>query len=128
MNPENILLFLKKKLRNGGHLIISTPNMMCLRNRINMLFNKKLCCFTYPAFGDNEHPIHGHRHDRVFMPSEMKEYLSNTSWKSFSIRYHSIKVADDGMSGFKRLLRSPIRFLKRVVPSMRQIMLITAMK
>ncbi|MGA3286511.1 MAG: methyltransferase domain-containing protein [Bacteroidota bacterium] len=128
MNPEKILLFLKKKLRNGGHLIMSTPNMMCVGNRINMLFNKKLFCFTYPAFAENEHQIHGHRHDRVFMPAEMKEYLDNTNWKSYNINYHSMKVADDGMSGFKRLLRLPIRFLKYVVPSMRQIMVITAMK
>ena len=130
VNPEQILLFLKKKLRNGGHLIMSTPNLMCFGNRIKMLFNKKLSQFSYPAFSNNEHSAHGHKHDRVFMPSEMKEYLNNTGWKSFTVGYHSIEVADDDKSGsrIKRILRAPVRMLKHIDPSMRQTMLIIANK
>jgi 2-polyprenyl-3-methyl-5-hydroxy-6-metoxy-1,4-benzoquinol methylase len=130
MNPEKVLLFLKRKLRNGGILILSTPNMMSLGNRLRMLLNRKLEHFHYPPFSDNEHAIHGHLHDRVFMPAEMKGYFQNTKWSSFSLGYHGVAVSD-GMRGYSiagRLARAPIQVIKHLVPSTRQLMLIVAKK
>jgi hypothetical protein len=64
------------------------------------------------------------------MPAEMKEYLENTSWTSFHVGYHSINVADDDSSEtmMKKLIRTPIRVLKWIDPSLRQLILITAKK
>jgi len=130
MNPEKILLFLKRKLRAGGILIMSTPNMMALGNRVRMLLNKKLTHFHYPPFSENEHAIHGHLHDRVFMPAEMKEYFQNTKWSSFSVGYHGVAVSD-GLRGYSiagQVARAPIQVIKHLVPSTRQLMLIVAKK
>jgi 2-polyprenyl-3-methyl-5-hydroxy-6-metoxy-1,4-benzoquinol methylase len=129
-NPEQVLSFLKRKLRAGGLLVMSTPNMMSLGNRLNMLLNRKLNHFHYPPFADNEHAIHGHRHDRVFMPAEMIEYFQNTKWSSFSLDYHGIAVSDRASSASLggKLARLPIQLIKHVVPSTRQLMFIVARK
>jgi 2-polyprenyl-3-methyl-5-hydroxy-6-metoxy-1,4-benzoquinol methylase len=130
VNPEQTLLYLRAKLRKNGCLILSTPNLMCFGNRIRMLMNRKLSHVSYPAFADNEHYAHGHMHDRVYMPAEMEDYLKNTGWSSYQIGYQGLDAADDdtGVSMTRRLLRSPIRLLKRIDPSLRQLMMITAWK
>jgi SAM-dependent methyltransferase len=129
MNPETVLKQFKQKLRPGGRLILSTPNLMCFGNRIRMLFNhKKLYHFTYPPFS----PIglHGHAHDRVYSPPEMKEYFQNTGWSSFHVGYHGIPAADNVKSfpPLKRMIHIPILAIKYLIPSTRQLMLAVATK
>lgn len=87
-NPVEVLKELYKKLRTEGVLILSTPNLSCLANRIRLAFNKKLCHFTYPPYSKNEHPIHGHRHDRIYMPVELYEYAVEAGFHNPTLKYH----------------------------------------
>lgn len=47
INPEYILTELSKKLNDGGHVVISLPNVAFLLNRLNLLFGK----WDYKEFG-----------------------------------------------------------------------------
>lgn len=129
-NPEKVLLFLKKKLRPGGLLVMSTPNLMCLKNRVMMLLNKKLKHLSYPAFEPNVHSEHGYMHDRVYMAEELQDYFSNTGWTSFNVGYQSTAAVDSdrSFSIIQRSLRFPIRVLKQLIPSLRGLMLVVARK
>jgi SAM-dependent methyltransferase len=128
MNPENVLEELKKKLRPGGCLIVSTPNLMCFGNRIRMLTNGKLAHLHYPPY--TPVGLHGRGHDRIYTPAEMKEYFQNTHWERFDVGYHSIAVSDSiGQFPFwKRPLYLPVLLIKYFLPSTRQLMLMVATK
>lgn len=128
MNPEDVLTALRKKLRPGGCLIVSTPNLMCFGNRIKMLINGKLSHLHYPPY--TPVGLHGRGHDRIYTPVEMKEYFQHTQWKQIELGYHSIAVSDSvGMYPFwKRLLYLPVLPVKFLIPSTRQLMLVVAKK
>jgi SAM-dependent methyltransferase len=130
LNPVDILRTLQSKLKPGGTLLLSTPNMMCLGNRLKMLSNRKLNLFHYPPFAENEIPQHGHGHDRIYMPAEMQEYFDQTHWSRFQIRYHGLQVCDGPSEGGARGLLSELikQPLKALFPSLRQLMLIQAQK
>jgi SAM-dependent methyltransferase len=130
LNPIDILNVLKTKLKPGGTLILSTPNMMSFGNRLKMVLNRKLGHFHYPPFAENEHPQHGHRHDRVYMPTEIQEYFALTGWSKFQVGYHGMPVSDisrvNGVKGiFSKVLSEP---LKAIFPSLRQLILVQAQK
>lgn len=110
-NPVEVLGRLRSVLRKGGLLMLSTPNLMCLANRILMLLNRKLQGFTYPPFSIAD-SAHGFAHDRIYMPAELCEYLEICGFRNVDIRYQ-IHCGD---SPRRRL--AP-RLIKRVVPSMR---------
>ena len=130
LNPVNILKTLKAKLKTGGTLILSTPNMMSLGNRIKMLCNKQLGHFACPPFSENEFPQHGHGHDRIYMPAEMKLYFEEAGWNDVQVGYHGMAVSDispiNGVAGLlSKVIQEP---LKAAFPSLRQLMLIQARK
>ena len=129
-NPEKVISYLKNKLRPGGILILSTPNLMCFGNRVKMLFNRKLAHFNYPPFErDEEHP-HTFGHDRLYAPAEMREYFEHTGWSSFRLGYHGMAVSDS-LSVYPfwiKVLRLPIQLIKYLIPSTRQVMLVVAQK
>jgi hypothetical protein len=128
MNPETILAQLQKKLRPGGILIMSTPNLMCFGNRLKILTNGKLSHLHYPPF--KPPGLHGIGHDRIYTPAEMKEYFQHTHWTSFEMGYHSLAVSDSikNYSPSKRLFCLPIQLIKYFFPSTRQLMLVVARK
>lgn len=129
MNPEAVLKLLQAKLRRSGWLIMSTPNLMCLGNRIRMLFNrKKLLHFHYPPFIPLS--LHGHGHDRVYTPPEMKDYLENTHWSTYKLGYHGVAVADSigSLPFLKKMMHIPALPIKYLLPSTRQLMLVVAQK
>ena len=130
MNPEKVIALLKQKLRKGGILILSTPNLMCFGNRIKMLFNQKLTHFHYPAFARDEGDMHGFGHDRVYTPAEMRDYFQNTGWSWFELGYHGMPVADSVKSWplGQQMIRLPMQLIKHLVPSTRQLMLVVAKK
>ena len=129
-DPEKVLRFLRSTLRKGGVLIMTTPNLMCLANRKRMLLNQKLIQLSYPAFSDNDFIEHGHKHDRIFMPAEMKEYLMNSGWSVFRMGYQSVDATefDSTRNVIRRVSRLPIRAIKGLFPSLRLTMLVTAIK
>lgn len=128
MNPEVVLTSLRKKLRPGGCLVLSTPNLMCFGNRLRIFTNGKLGHFHYPPF--KPVGLHGHGHDRIYAPAEMKEYFQHTQWQQFELGYHSIAVSDSigQFPLWKRPLYLPVLLVKFLFPSTRQLMLVEAKK
>lgn len=130
LNPVDILRMLQSRLKPGGTLILSTPNMMSLGNRIRMLMNRKLNHFSYPPFADNQHPQHGHGHDRIYMPAELREYLASTGWHTYRLGYHGLRVSDRSRRWSLGSLLAGLTAvpLKAVLPSLRQLILIEAQR
>jgi SAM-dependent methyltransferase len=118
-NPVKVLARLRSVLRAGGLLVLSTPNMMCLANRGLMLLNRKLRHFTYPPFNQDDRD-HGFAHDRIYMPSELREYFEASGFRELETLY---QLYSDGVSEHQGLLRrawaSAILLLKHAVPSFR---------
>lgn len=127
VNPVKILGKLHKKLKSGGILILSTPNLACLDNRIRLLFNKKLDHFTYPPYDDNPLFVHGHMHDRIFMPPELLDYASTVGFSQSRLRYHvsypSIEITDYRNPG--KLIRY---LLRHIIPSLSSHVILIAKK
>ena len=100
--------------------MLSTPNLMCLANRVLMLLNKRLHHFTYPPF-NTEDPTHGFAHDRIYMPSELRGYFDAAGFQRNEIRYqlHVDDRAQDGRPLLSRLISLMPGLLKRFFPSLR---------
>jgi SAM-dependent methyltransferase len=120
-NPIEVLARLRGRLLENGILLVSTCNMMCLGNRVRMLFNRKLRHFDYPPFQTPPFAAHGFGHDRIYSPQELREYLLAAGCSRVECVYP--------MAGDERLARrsSPALLLsyalKRIVPSLRDTML-----
>jgi 2-polyprenyl-3-methyl-5-hydroxy-6-metoxy-1,4-benzoquinol methylase len=123
-NPVEILARLRSRLRANGILIVSTCNMMCLGNRVRMLFNRKLRHFTYPPFQKPMYAAHGFAHDRIYGPEELGDYMVSAGFTQMECLYP--------MGGDERLAKSPAKFLsyalKAVMPSLRDTMMFVGRK
>jgi 2-polyprenyl-3-methyl-5-hydroxy-6-metoxy-1,4-benzoquinol methylase len=130
MNPVSVFTWLKNKLKQRGVLILSTPNMMCLSNRIRMLFNQRLAWFDYPPFAESEFADRGHQHDRVYMPAELRMYLAATSWSKSELGYQTNLEQNwfRRSTLLQKLYRPPVTLLKTIFPSFNNIILVVAQK
>jgi len=119
-NPVEVIGRLRSVLRSGGALILSTPNMMCFANRVNMLLNKRLRHFTYPPFSEND-PAHGFAHDRIYSPAELEDYFRESGFGRVktSYLYHFNDIRLVGLPPWRRLVGGMVQSLKGVVPSFR---------
>lgn len=126
-DPIEVLKGLRSALRPRGLLILSTPNMMCFANRVLMLCNRKLRHFTYPPFAQNDR-THGHAHDRVYMPMELKEYCLASGFEVVETLYQrnfdAMAHANDNLAG--RFMALGPRTLKLAFPSLRDGVIMVA--
>jgi ubiquinone/menaquinone biosynthesis C-methylase UbiE len=78
INPFRFLLEIKRVLKNGGQLIISTPNEVDLKSRIKVLFGRlpTNCARAFPTVEDQ---IFNHKAD--YNLSIFKEMLSKSGFK-----------------------------------------------
>jgi hypothetical protein len=124
VNPVDLLGRLRSRLTEGGVLMVSTCNMMCLGNRVRMLCNRKLRHFDYPPFQKPQFEAHGFGHDRIYSPTELREYLENAGFRSIDTLY---PLAGDAhllaRGGYSPGLMASYA-LKRVFPSFRDTMLL----
>jgi 2-polyprenyl-3-methyl-5-hydroxy-6-metoxy-1,4-benzoquinol methylase len=119
-NPVKALSRLHAVLQPGGLLVLSTPNMMCLANRVLMLLNGRLHHFTYPPFS-LEDPAHGFAHDRIYMPTELRSYFEAAGFHRVETRYqlHVDDKAQEGRPPLSRLVSPVPALIKRTIPSLR---------
>ena len=127
VNPVEVLRELRGKLSEGGILILSTPNMACMGNRVRLIFNRKLLHYTYPPYSDNPCPIHGHRHDRVFMPHELLDYAMESGFSKSKLKYH-LRYPPFSDVNFYNPRKWPGLLLRSVFPSLRSITVLIAEK
>lgn len=127
LNPVSVMRMLHRKLAAGGVLILSTPNMATLGNRTRLMLNRKLVFFSYPPFQDNPHEVHGHVHDRLYMPPELREYALQAGFGRAALRYH---LHYPPLSSFE--LRNPARWpgllIRAAIPSTRLVVVLVAQK
>jgi len=115
-----VLKGIRGLLRPGGTLFLSTPNLMCFANRVLMLRNRKLHHFSYPPFSLYDR-AHGHGHDRIYMPAELREYFVSAGFQNIEVLYQ-LDVDDTAhqSEGLSRRLAAKIpRLFKLAFPSLR---------
>lgn len=126
-DPVRILDAFHNILKPGGFLILGTPNLASLANRLKLLFNKPI--LEYPTW-DAE--VHGH--DRLYVVSELKNYLAQSGFAisktiySDSLDFYSHSHGLSGKGALKsavKAISSPLRF---VFKSLNGTILIIAQK
>jgi len=78
INPFKFLLELRRILKKGGELILSTPNITCLKSRIKMIFGK-LPTNCAKAFATKEDTLFFHKVD--FNWESLKELVEKAGFK-----------------------------------------------
>jgi 2-polyprenyl-3-methyl-5-hydroxy-6-metoxy-1,4-benzoquinol methylase len=117
-DPVVLLQRIRAALRPGGLLVLSTPNLMCLANRVLMLGNRKLHHFTYPPFSLNDQ-AHGYGHDRIYMPAELSDYFQAAGFEAVETLYQLHFSNAEATQPSKSLSRKLVAILKRGFPSLR---------
>ena len=101
--PEQVLDDIHKLLKPGGILLLSTPNLVRLSNRVRMLLGR-------PPNNPFKFTATGVHHVREYTFSELKDFLPNNKWELVS---HSFELPHS-------LARS--RFLKPIVNVFKSLM------
>jgi SAM-dependent methyltransferase len=120
LDPITVLRDIRRLLKPGATLFLSTPNLMCFANRVLMLRNRKLHHFSYPPFSLYDR-AHGHGHDRIYMPAELREYFEYAGYRNVEVLYQ-LNVDDTAHRSeglVRRLAAQGPRLLKLAFPSLR---------
>ncbi len=89
VNPLHLLGEINRLLPDGGRLILSTPNLLSLRNRYNFIFGKQT--FEHPLSVYEKLDRHGSRgHQRLYSSRELVDLLN-----VFGFEVDTILAADD---------------------------------
>lgn len=107
VNPEKVLLFLKSKLRNGGNILISIPNIACWNMRIDLLRGK----FDYQESG-----LLDKTHLRFYTYHSFIKLLKNCGFKINDIFFSETKIPLEGsVSKIPLLGRVVVTLIKPVM-------------
>jgi 2-polyprenyl-3-methyl-5-hydroxy-6-metoxy-1,4-benzoquinol methylase len=149
INPLHCLREISRKTKVGGCLILSTPNLFSLENRIRMVLGKETFENPYSLF--NKLETLGHSgHIRLYSVNEITQLLQLNNFKVNAVYYTDPhrkiyqKRNRDGMfkklngcdSDFKQLFKKgnlwSIRIMKRAIyklfPSVNSLFVIVATK
>ncbi len=113
-NPLPVLQEIYRVLRPGGCLILTTPNLFRLGNKIRILFNRHISVSV-------EEPAGGHW--REYSLLELKKLIESAGFKNFTISYFNYKIPTD--SHFTKLIKKVLTFL---FPSLDGNLLVKARK
>jgi len=149
INPLHCLSEISRKTKVGGCLILSTPNLFSLENRIRMVAGKETFEDPYSLFGKLETLGHS-GHIRLYSVNEITRLLQLNNFKVNAVYYTDPRRSiyqmrnRDGMfkelggrvSDSKQLLKEGnlwgIRIMKRAIyrlfPSVNSLFLIVAAK
>ena len=108
--PEQVLDDIRKLLKPGGYLLLSTPNLVRISNRLRMLLGR-------PPNNPFKYSEAGEHHVREFTLSELKDFMPSNKWEIVKSSYelpHSFgtsKIFRPILNLFKRLIATVI-FIK----------------
>lgn len=101
--PEQVIADIHKLLRPGGVMLLSTPNLVRISNRIRMLLGKRPSNpFKYSDAGEH--------HVREFTLSELLEFMPESKWELIKTSYelpHSF--------GAKKFFKPILRIFRRLL-------------
>jgi len=78
--PEQVLDDIRKLLKPGGLLLLSTPNLVRISNRIRMFLGK-------PPNNPFKYSVAGEHHVREYTLSELKDFMPAEKWKIVESSY-----------------------------------------
>ena len=128
MYPGDLISSIRRLLKKGGVLILTTPNFLRLYNRIYFLFGKvprDLCCLRGQK---------GTAHVREYLPSELISFLNNNHFKVLEARYvntFTAKRKSASQVTLDPMLECLLPFycaLSKVFPTFRNDIIIKAVK
>jgi SAM-dependent methyltransferase len=121
VNPLFTLSEINRILKPSGILILSTPNLLSVRNRFNFLRGRMDRIISQPYDAFLQEIRFGHKgHVRLYAPSELKTILGSLGFDvEFHLRSLEFWEGDETVmptlprrrSPFRRLLRSPRSYL-----------------
>ena len=100
--PAHVIEDIHNLLKPGGVLILSTPNLVRIKNRVRLLLGR-------PPADPFKYTPHGEHHVREFAASELVDFFSQNQWEIESVSFEVRSKA----SSF-----SVLHFLKRIFPSL----------
>jgi len=108
-NPHHLVREFARVLKEGGHLIITTPNVMTIKSRWRFLFYSYLDYFRYfgPIPSYEKHQIHeyDHQHINPLFYEEIKFILTKYGFRIRTILTNRmVKKRICGFSIIKRLI------------------------
>ena len=109
LDPTHMLLEIHRALKPGGKLLITTPNVLVLRNILALLKNRQNIYHPYSGYG-----VYG-RHNREWTLDELTQILNGCG---YSIRVAEI-VDTYAHRGYSKIL-------KRLFPSLRDMLVVLA--
>jgi 2-polyprenyl-3-methyl-5-hydroxy-6-metoxy-1,4-benzoquinol methylase len=113
-SPDRVLREIRRVLKPNGHLVLTTPNVCCLANRLKMLGGQTIHFPLRMWYG--VHPFTGHY--REYTIAEVKEMLRLSGFKllkldvSDSDRFNTLRP--DGTWDFRYRLNSTRQLLKTI--------------
>jgi SAM-dependent methyltransferase len=109
LDPSHMLCEIHRILKPGGHILITTPNVLVLRNLVSLLIHKRNIYYPYSGYG-----IYG-RHNREWTITELVQVVSGCG---FQIEKNKI-VDTYPHLGYSKLL-------KVLFPSLRDMLIVVA--
>jgi SAM-dependent methyltransferase len=150
LNPLHTLLEINRILRSGGLLLLSTPNLLSIRNRANFALGRMDRVIQPPALAFlQRHRLGHHGHVRLYSYSELERMVGMVGFRSNPHFFSFVFTDGDGSANdpertlqtrsARRFLKSPRGYvmaslatgsaiLERLIPSFRKHMYLICKK
>lgn len=130
-NPIPVLKELKRVLKNSGSLLITTPNVACLKNRLHLLLGQNIYFNLDQLLATTPQNLNiYHRHNRLYTMAEVAWLLKKAKFKikkkEYFIGSSFLKLSSQGLIG--KLTAYCVVIIQNILPTFRNYLFIKAEK